>query len=130
MKFGLPEKTATITARTGPVFAVVVGIAVVAGMGLQAEGVKILGDVPRNLPTLGMPEFDREIWLQLLGSAALISLIGFVESVSVGQTLAVKKRDRIDPNQETDRPWRGQHVSRRLIRLSGDRRHCALGGEF
>ena len=100
VKLGLPEKTATIIARAGPVFAVAAGIAVVAGMGLEARGVKILGDVPRDLPALGMPAFDREIWLQLLGSAALISLIGFVESVSVGQTLAVKKRDRIDPNQE------------------------------
>jgi SulP family sulfate permease len=30
----------------------------------------------------------------------LISIIGFVESVSVAQTLAAKKRQRIDPNQE------------------------------
>ena len=97
---GLSEKTATIIARTGPVFAVVAGIGVVALMGLDAQGVKILGDVPRTLPALELPRFDADIWMQLIGSAALISLIGFVESVSVGQTLAAKKRDRIDPNQE------------------------------
>jgi SulP family sulfate permease len=38
--------------------------------------------------------------MQLLGSAALIALIGFVESVSVAQTLAAKRRQRISPNQE------------------------------
>jgi SulP family sulfate permease len=37
---------------------------------------------------------------QLIGSAVLISIIGFVESVSVAQTLAAKKRQRIDPDQE------------------------------
>lgn len=97
---GLGEKAATIIARAGPVFAVVASILVVAGMGLAEDGVKILRDVPRDLPTLGVPAFDREIWLQLLGSAALISLIGFVESVSVAQTLAAKRRQRVNPNQE------------------------------
>jgi SulP family sulfate permease len=100
IKMGLGEKTATIIARAGPVFAVVAGILVVAGLSLDASGVKILREIPQDLPALGVPQFDRDIWMQLLGSAALISLIGFVESVSVGQTLAAKKRARIDPNQE------------------------------
>jgi SulP family sulfate permease len=38
--------------------------------------------------------------LQLLPAALLISLVGFVESVSVAQTLAAKRRERIDPDQE------------------------------
>lgn len=99
-RIGLGEKASTIIARSGPVFVVIASILVVASMGLAEDGVKILRDVPTELPTLGIPRFDQELWLQLLGSAALISLIGFVESVSVGQTLAAKKRDRIDPNQE------------------------------
>ncbi len=97
---GFGDKAATIVARSGPVFAVIVGILVVAQLNLDEQGVKILGDVPASLPTIGMPAFSSEIWIQLLGSAALISLIGFVESVSVGQTLAAKNRQRIDPNQE------------------------------
>ena len=97
---GLPEKAATIITRTGPVFAVVASILAVALLQLQEDGVKILREVPRELPTIGVPAFDREIWMQLLGSAALIALIGFVESVSVAQTLAAKRRQRISPNQE------------------------------
>lgn len=97
---GLGEKTATIIARSGPVFAVAAGIIAVAVMGLDDQGVKILGNVPTSLPVIGVPAFSADIWMQLLGSAALISLIGFVESVSVGQTLAAKNRTRIDPNQE------------------------------
>lgn len=99
-RLGLGDKMATIIARAGPVFAVVVSILIVASLGLQETGVKILGDVPRDLPKIGMPGFDRDVWMQLIGSAALISLIGFVESVSVGQTLAAKKRQHISPNQE------------------------------
>ncbi|MEL6324644.1 MAG: SulP family inorganic anion transporter, partial [Pseudomonadota bacterium] len=56
--------------------------------------------IPRDLPAIGLPRFDQEIWMQLLGSAGLIALIGFVESVSVAQTLAAKRRQRVDPNQE------------------------------
>jgi SulP family sulfate permease len=40
------------------------------------------------------------LWSQLFLSAVLISIIGFVESVSVAQTLAAKKRQRIVPDQE------------------------------
>ncbi len=97
---GLGETAAAIIARAGPVFAVVASILAVAGLGLHEQGVRILGDVPRDLPALGLPEFDRDIWMQLAGSAALIALIGFVESVSVAQTLAAKRRQRVDPNQE------------------------------
>ncbi len=98
--YGLGDRTATIIARAGPVFAVIISILVVAGFSLHDEGVRILGDIPRELPRLGAPRFEQGIWVQLVGSATLISLIGFVESVSVGQTLAAKKRQRIDPNQE------------------------------
>jgi len=99
-KVGIPDKIATIIARAGPVFAVVASILVVAMMGLDEAGVRILRDVPTNLPEFGMPSFNKDIWLQLLGSAGLISLIGFVESVSVAKTLAAKRRQRVDPNQE------------------------------
>ncbi len=99
-RLGLGEKLATLIARAGPIFAVATSILVVSGFGLQEQGVKILGHVPRDLPALGMPAFDQEVWTQLLGSAALISLIGFVESVSVAQTLAAKRRQRVNPDQE------------------------------
>jgi SulP family sulfate permease len=47
-----------------------------------------------------MPSFSMDTWSNLIGAAVLISVIGFVESVSVAQTLAAKKRQRIDPDQE------------------------------
>ena len=97
---GLGDKAATIVARAGPVFAVVASILVVAGLQLDESGVKILKDVPTDLPVFGLPVFEHSVWMQLIGSAALISLIGFVESVSVAKTLAAKRRQKVDPNQE------------------------------
>lgn len=99
-KLGLNEKPATIASRIGPVIAVVVAILVVALMGLDKSGVAIVGDIPKGLPPLTVPHFDMGLWMSLLGSSFVIALIGFVESVSVAQTLAAKKRQRIDPDQE------------------------------
>ena len=56
--------------------------------------------VPQSLPPLTWPAFDPALWQQLLVPALLISVIGFVESVSVAQTLAAKRRQRIVPDQE------------------------------
>jgi SulP family sulfate permease len=44
--------------------------------------------------------WDLALWQELLVPALLISVVGFVESVSVGQTLAAKRRQRIEPDQE------------------------------
>jgi SulP family sulfate permease len=97
---GLGERPADMLTRTGPVVAVVLGIAVVAGAGLDAQGVRIVGEVPEGLPPLTLPSLDAEVWRKLLPSALLISLVGFVESVSVAHALAAKRRQSIDPNQE------------------------------
>lgn len=97
---GLTPRMADIAAKAGPVAAVVVTTLASFAFGLADHGVKIVGDVPRGLPPLTLPVFSGEIWSQLFGSAVLISIIGFVESVSVGQTLAAKRRQRIVPDQE------------------------------
>jgi SulP family sulfate permease len=49
---------------------------------------------------LTLPVWDLALWQSLAVPALLISIIGFVESVSVGQTLAAKRRQRIEPDQE------------------------------
>ena len=97
---GIPPKLSDILAKAGPVAAVVVTTLVTWALGLNDRGVAIVGDIPKGLPPLTIPKFDMEIWTSLIGSAVLISIIGFVESVSVAQTLAAKKRQRIVPDQE------------------------------
>jgi SulP family sulfate permease len=100
MRFGIAEQRAAVISRTGPVWAVVVSILIVAGFGLDQQGVKTLGTIPAGLPHLTVPSFDWELWKVLATSALLISIVGFVESISVAQTLAAKRRQAIDPNQE------------------------------
>lgn len=97
---GFKPSTVKMLTRSGPVFAVILCIVIVAAMELDQAGVKVLGDVPSQLPSIGLPSFDLDIWLQLFGSAVLISLIGFVESISVAKTFAARRRQSINPNQE------------------------------
>ena len=100
MGVGLKPRPADIIARAGPVFAVALTTLLAWAFDFSARGVALVGDVPRGLPPLTIPSFSLELWTSLVGSAVLISIIGFVESVSVAQTLAARKRQRIDPDQE------------------------------
>jgi SulP family sulfate permease len=100
LSLGLPKTLADILAKAGPVMAVVVTTLATYAFDLTSLGVKVVGDIPQGLPGLALPAFDAGLWQDLFVAALLISLIGFVESVSVAQTLAAKRRQRIDPNQE------------------------------
>lgn len=96
----VPPGIAGVLSRTGPVMVVIVSILVVMGFDLGAKGVAVVGDIPRGLPPLSMPVLDLSLWIALFPAATLIALIGFVESVSVAQTLAAKRRQSISPDQE------------------------------
>ncbi len=100
LKAGVSALFADILTKAGPVAAVVATTAAVWAFGLADQGVKIVGDVPQSLPPLTLPGFSPDLLSALLVPALLISIIGFVESVSVAQTLAAKRRQRIDPDQE------------------------------
>lgn len=97
---GVSSKTADVIAKIGPVFAVIATIVIVWVFDLSRYDVALVGDVPQSLPPLTAPSFSYDLWISLMGSAMLISVIGFVESISVAQTLAAKKRQRISPDQE------------------------------
>ncbi|MBD3657622.1 MULTISPECIES: SulP family inorganic anion transporter [Marinobacter] len=97
---GVTGRFADIVTKTAPILAVVVTTLLAWGLGLDQQGVKVVGTVPAGLPQLTLPTMDLAVWQQLALGALLISIVGFVESVSVGQTLAAKRRQRIDPDQE------------------------------
>ncbi len=97
---GLAPRAAEMLAKAGPVAAIALSVAAVAAFDLADKGVKIVGDIPAGLPPFSLPSFNFGLWGQLFVPALLISLVGFVESVSVAQTLAAKRRQRIVPNQE------------------------------
>ena len=99
-RLGLSKGAAGTAARVGPVFAVIGTILLSWGANLPVLGVAVVGEVPTGLPPLGLPTIDWALIPALVGPAALITIIGYVESVSVAQTLAAKRRQKIDPNQE------------------------------
>ncbi len=63
-------------------------------------GGAVVGTVPRGLPAFSMPKLDMKIMLYLLPSAAIISLLGFMEAISIAKAMAAKTGQRLDPNQE------------------------------
>tara|TARA_R110002072_G_scaffold158486_1_gene309451 strand:- start:3150 stop:4859 length:1710 start_codon:yes stop_codon:yes gene_type:complete len=99
-KAGLPLPLADLIAKAGPVFAVVITTLVTWHWQLAEKGVNVVGQIPGGLPALSFPWGDYSLWRALVIPALLISLVGFVESVSMGQMLAAKRRQRISPNQE------------------------------
>ncbi|MEH6909368.1 MAG: sulfate permease [Oceanicoccus sp.] len=99
-RIGLGERTAQLATKAAPVIGVLATIGIVFGLSLDQQGVAIVGQIPSGLPSLRIPEFTTPMFEQLLAPAIFISIIGYVESVSVGKTLAAKRREKIDSNQE------------------------------
>ena len=100
VRLGFAARAAELTAKAGPVAAVILTILMAQVLDLEAEGVNLVGFIPQGLPPFAVPSMDLALIEKLWIPALLISIIGFVESVSVAQTLAAKRRQRISPDQE------------------------------
>jgi len=97
---GMSPKVADISAKAGPVVAIALTTLLAWSLDWQGQGMKLVGAVPQGFPPITAPLWDLALWRELFVPALLISVVGFVESVSVGQTLAAKRRQRIEPDQE------------------------------
>ena len=87
--------------RTGPIVITILATGIVALWNLDgASGLAVVGFVPAGLPDLVMPPFEWQMWLDLAPSAAMIAVVSYVESYSIGATLATRKRTRINAHQE------------------------------
>ena len=103
--------------KLAPVIVMLLCIAIVSIFELDTYGVRVVGVIPSGLPNISLPSINLQNIYALLPAAILISLVGFVESASVGQTLAAKSKQKISPNQE-------------LIALSGANIASALSAGF
>ena len=98
---GVPTKLAELLTKLAPMAVVIASTAIVASTGLdQSAQVAIVGQVPSGLPSIGLPQISWQQTQALWLPALLISLVGFVESVSVAQSLALKRGQRISPDRE------------------------------
>nr|WP_321513805.1 SulP family inorganic anion transporter [uncultured Pseudodesulfovibrio sp.] len=63
-------------------------------------GGAVVGTVPSGIPSISAPALDLKVMLHLLPFAAIISLLGFMEAISIAKAMAAKTGQRLDPNQE------------------------------
>lgn len=117
VRTGMRPESAAMCAKAGPAIVVVLASLLTWGLELDRAGVRIVGSIPQGLPTLVLPSWDWSLWKQLLTPAVLISIVGYVESVSIGQMLAARRNQRIEPNKE-------------LIALGGGNLAAAFTGGF
>lgn len=99
-KLGMRSELAAIIVRTAPVVGVLATIAAAFIFGLEDRQVALVGEIPSGLPSLTLTLPSIELIQALFIPALMIAVIGYVESISVGLTLAAKRRQTINPNGE------------------------------
>lgn len=96
-RLGLPAARADLAAKAFPIVVVVLG-----GLAVQLGQlpVRVVGALPSGLPPLSWPQIDlaglQAIWPAVLA----IALVGFVDSYSLAQSLALKRRETVEPDRE------------------------------
>ncbi len=63
-------------------------------------GGEVVGSIPPGLPSFALPSMGWAEITSLLSAALVISLVAFMEAISIAKAMAAKTRGRIDPNQE------------------------------
>ena len=99
-KLGCSAQYVQLFGKSGPVLVVVCTTLAVALLSLDEQGVSIIGAVPSTPLGLNLESLSWSLIKELAPNAILISIVGFIGSVSVAQSFAAKRRQDIDPNQE------------------------------
>ena len=98
---------------------VIVMAAATARLGLDQQGVKVVGDIPTGLPRFALPQFNAD-WIHDFASSALaLALLGLLEAISMAKSIAAVTRQRLDMNQ--------QCLSEAVANLTGSCFSCMPG---
>jgi sulfate permease, SulP family len=89
-----------LPAIPGALLGVVLATVVAAVLGLDADGLRLVGEVPQGLPSFGLPDVGVGDVIDLLPVAAGIALVGYSDNVLTGRAIGARMGYRIDPNQE------------------------------
>lgn len=85
----------------GPLLTIVTGVILVALLNLEQMGLRIIGPIPRSLPSLTIPPlFDLALIGQLSSGALALAAIGLVEASSIARSISASSGQRLDSNQE------------------------------
>ncbi len=74
--------------------------ALVAQFGLDANGVKVVGDIPAKLPPFRVPTFDAVALRELSTGALAIAVLGLLEAIAMAKAIAAQTRQKLDMNQQ------------------------------
>ncbi|MFT4541393.1 MAG: SulP family sulfate permease [Planctomycetota bacterium] len=97
----LPEWLGALLPRAAPLLVVVAGTVAAYALALdQRFGLAVVGSIPAGLPEFGLPTFDVATLRALIPTVVAISLVGFLESFAVAQSLAARRRESVDGSQE------------------------------
>ena len=81
--------------------AVLISSVVVYKLGLQAQGVAIVGEIPSGLPSFTIPTFDLNVMKSLLSLSFLVALISIISSMAISKTISAKNGNYpINSNRE------------------------------
>lgn len=101
LAFGIMVGTKKLMPKLpGVLMAVAVTTLLSWGIGFQGMGGAVVGEIPEGLPSMAVPTLNLEVLGVLFTSAIVISLVGFMEAISIAKAMAAKTKDKIDPNQE------------------------------
>jgi len=91
---------ATIPRWPGMLFAMIIGSLLCLLINGSGHGISLVGQMPARLPPLSMPDFSLEIIRELAPKALAVALLGLIEALSIGRSIAAKSHQQIDGNQE------------------------------
>lgn len=83
-----------------PLLLVFISIGLVQFFHIDHLGMKTVGEIPSGFPPLSMPFWSWDLVIQLLPGAAMITMVSFVESISIAQATAFQQRSELNSNQE------------------------------
>lgn len=96
----LNKNTLNFLNKAIPLLLVFFSIAFVHVLHIEQFGIKTVGEIPSGFPPLAMPFWSWDLVIQLLPGAAMITMVSFVESISIAQATAFQKRSELNSNQE------------------------------
>ncbi len=100
-RVGVAKPLAIALPKSGPLVAVLAATLLVGIMELsKVANVKVVGEVPTGLPPLSWPTVPWEQLGTLLEAALVVVFVGYMESIAIAQTLASRRRQKVDANQE------------------------------
>jgi len=84
----------------GALVVVVASIAASWALGFQNMGIKVVGVIPEGLPSFTLPAWSLDDARTLLPTALTLSLVAFMEAISVAKAIEERHGYRVDANQE------------------------------